>query len=202
MNDLGRIHRIIAEESSAVANIPVRKGHEYANALELINYNIHQHDPGKIVVSGMGKAGEIGKNIATTFCSTGTPAVFLDPAAAQHGDIGVIQQFDVLLLISNSGETKEVLELIRLSDALWNRLPIIAITGNPDSPLAGEADALLLTGNPDEVCPLGMSPTTSTTVMTVIGDILITMTMERIGFTREDYAKRHHGGYLGEKARG
>ena len=93
------------------------------------------------------------------------------------------------------------MEVIRLTDALYHRLPIIAITSNPDSPLAKEADAVLLTGNPDEVCPLGMSPTTSTTVMTVIGDVLIAMTMHDIGFTAEDYAKRHHGGYLGEKAR-
>jgi arabinose-5-phosphate isomerase len=149
----------------------------------------------------MGKAGEIGQNIATTFCSTGTPAVFLDPAAAQHGDLGIIQPFDVLLLLSNSGETREIMELIRLTDELYHRLPIIAITSNPDSPLAKESDAMLLTGNPDEVCPLGMSPTTSTTVMTVIGDVLIAMTMYEIGFTKEDYAKRHHGGYLGEKAR-
>ena len=202
MDIVKQIKDIIDHESLAIASIPVGRGLAYKNALELINYNIHQHDPGKIIVSGMGKAGEIGQNIATTFCSTGTPAVFLDPAAAQHGDIGIIQQFDVLLLISNSGETKEILELIQLSDALWNRLPIIAITSNPHSPLAKEADVVLQTGNPDEVCPLGMSPTTSTTVMTVIGDVLIAMTMHRIGFTKEDYAKRHHGGYLGEKARG
>jgi arabinose-5-phosphate isomerase len=199
--DVKLIKDIIDHETLAVASIPVGHGFEYRTALSLIDYNIHQHDPGKLVVSGMGKAGEIGANIATTFCSTGTPAVFLDPAAAQHGDLGIIQPFDVLLLVSNSGETREILELIRLSDELWNKLPIIAITSNPESPLALNADAVLLTGNPDEVCPLGMSPTTSTTVMTVIGDILIAMTMRKIGFTKEDYAKRHHGGYLGEKAR-
>lgn len=202
MDTIQLVKDIIDQEATAISSIPVGRGLEYANALELINYNVHQSDPGKLIVSGMGKAGEIGTNIATTFCSTGTPAVFLDPAAAQHGDLGIIQPFDVLLLISNSGETREVLEIVRLTDALWHRLPIIGITGNPESPLAEIADVVLLTGNPDEVCPLGMSPTTSTTVMTVIGDILIALTMERIGFTKEEYAKRHHGGYLGEKARG
>jgi arabinose-5-phosphate isomerase len=200
--ELSRIRQIIEDESAAIANIPVGNGSEYEHALDIIHLRVHRGD-GKLIVSGMGKAGEIGKNMATTFCSTGTPAVFLDPAAAQHGDIGIIRPSDALILISNSGETREILELIALTDALCGfRIPIIAITGNPESPLAETATVVLLTGNPPEVCPLGMSPTTSTTVMTVIGDILITQTMLGIKFSMKDYAKRHHGGYLGEKARG
>jgi arabinose-5-phosphate isomerase len=149
----------------------------------------------------MGKAGEIAQNISTTFSSTGTPAIFLRPAEAQHGDLGVIQTDDVLLLVSNSGKTREVLELVELAERLHRKLPLIVITGKPESELAKTADVCLLTGDPREVCPLGLSPTTSTTVMTVIGDALIVLMMEKIGFTNEDYAKRHHGGYLGGKSR-
>ena len=105
------------------------------------------------------------------------------------------------MLVSNSGKTREILELIELSRRLYKDLPLIAITGHENSELVDIADVSLLTGNPDEVCPLGLSPTTSTTIMTVIGDALIVLMMNKIGFTNEDYAKRHHGGYLGSKSR-
>ena len=108
---------------------------------------------------------------------------------------------DLLLLISNSGKTREIVELTQLAHNLNPRLKFIVITGNPDSPLAQESDVCLSTGSPKEVCTLGMTPTTSTTVMTVIGDILVVQTMQKTGFTIEDYSKRHHGGYLGEKSR-
>lgn len=140
-------------------------------------------------------------NIATTFCSTGTPAVFLHPSEAQHGDLGILQENDLLLLISNSGKTREIIELTALAEGLNPALKKIVITGNPDSPLAKAADICIATGHPAEVCPLGMTPTTSTTVMTVIGDILVVETMKCTGFTIEDYSKRHHGGYLGERSR-
>jgi arabinose-5-phosphate isomerase len=149
----------------------------------------------------MGKAGQIAANIATTFSSTGTPAVFLHPSDSQHGDLGIVQKNDVLLLISNSGKTREIIELVDLTDNLHPDLPLIVISSNPDGVLAKNADAFIYTGNPSEVCPLGLSPTTSTTVMTVIGDALVVSMMEKIGFTSEDYAKRHHGGYLGDKSR-
>lgn len=149
----------------------------------------------------MGKAGQIAVNMSTTFCSTGSPSVFLHPAEAQHGDLGVIQPNDVLVLISNSGKTREIVELVSLAKGLYDNLPIIVITGNPDSPLAEVADVILPTGNPPEVCILGLTPTTSTTVMTVIGDILVVTLMKKIGYTSQEYAKRHHGGYLGNKSR-
>src|SRR5690606_25823951 len=148
--------------------------------------------------SGMGKAGQIALNIATTFSSTGTPAIFLHPADAQHGDLGVIQNNDILLLVSNSGKTNEILQLIELANRLVPNIPIIVITGNENSELASKANISLFTGNPPEVCPLGLTPTTSTTVMTVIGDILVTLMMKKINFTPEEYAKRHHSVYLGE----
>jgi arabinose-5-phosphate isomerase len=149
----------------------------------------------------MGKAGEIAHNIATTFSSTGTPSIFLHPSEAQHGDLGILQENDVLLAVSNSGKTRELIELIDLKDNLYPSIPVIVITGNSDSPLAQKADCFILTGAPAEVCPLGLTPTTSTTVFTVIGDALVVMMMGKIGFNAGDYAKRHHGGYLGAKSR-
>lgn len=194
-----KMRAILDAESRAVAAIPVSD--DYERAVELIVEHVHRRH-GKLVTSGMGKAGQIAMNIATTFCSTGTPAVNLHPSEAQHGDLGVVAPDDVLLLVSNSGKTREILELIDLAEGLYAGLPIIVITGAPDSPLARRADAVLLTGASPEVCPLGLTPTTSTTVMTVIGDVLVVNVMEAIGFSREDYARRHHGGYLGSAARG
>lgn len=192
------IHELLQREAQAVLNIPVTDS--YDKAVDLIVEQVHRKK-GKLVTSGMGKAGQIAMNIATTFCSTGIPAVFLHPSEAQHGDLGILQENDLLLLISNSGKTREIVELTDLALRLNPALQKIVITGNPDSPLAKAADICLTTGHPDEVCPLGMTPTTSTTVMTVIGDILVVETMRRTGFTIEDYSKRHHGGYLGERSR-
>ncbi len=192
------LQSIIEREAAAIHALPL--GDEYERAIDSIIEHV-QNRKGKLVVSGMGKAGQIGMNIATTFSSTGTPATFLHPSEAQHGDLGIIQPNDILLLISNSGKTREIVELIELAHDLYPQLPLIVITGNPLSPLAEAANICLSTGNPAEVCPLGLTPTTSTTLMTVIGDLLVVGTMTKIGFTVEEYAKRHHGGYLGKKAR-
>lgn len=192
------IKELLQKEAQAVLNIPVTDAYE--KAVALIVEQVHRRK-GKLVTSGMGKAGQIAMNIATTFCSTGIPAVFLHPSEAQHGDLGILQENDLLLLISNSGKTREIVELTQLARNLDPRLKSIVITGNPDSPLALQADVCLATGHPAEVCALGMTPTTSTTVMTVIGDILVVGTMRRIQFSNAEYAKRHHGGYLGSKSR-
>ena len=192
------MQEIIAAESKAVAEIPYRP--DYDRAVELIVEHVHRKG-GKLVTSGMGKAGQIALNIATTFSSTGIPAINLHPSEAQHGDLGVLQPFDVLLLVSNSGRTREIIDLVELARNLYADIPLIVITGNPDSPLANVANATLLTGGAPEVCPLGLTPTTSTTMMTVIGDILVVNVMRETGFTRADYALRHHGGYLGVKSR-
>ena len=192
------IQDLLRREAQAVLGIPVTDAYE--KAVALIVEQIHRKK-GKLVTSGMGKAGQIAMNIATTFCSTGIPSVFLHPSEAQHGDLGILQENDLLLLISNSGKTREIVELTELSKHLNPSLKKIVITSNPDSPLAKAADICLATGHPDEVCPLGMTPTTSTTVMTVIGDILVVETMKQTGFTIEEYSKRHHGGYLGERSR-
>lgn len=190
---------ILDAESRAIASIPVTDA--YDRAVALIVEHVH-HRGGKLVTSGMGKAGQIALNIATTFASTGTPAVNLHPGEAQHGDLGILQPNDVMLLISNSGKTREIVDLISLAHGLYPDVPVIVITGVEDSPLARQADVAIFTGGAPEVCPLGLTPTTSTTVMTVIGDVLVVNTMETIGFTRQQYAQRHHGGYLGATARG
>ncbi|MBE6313262.1 MAG: SIS domain-containing protein [Bacteroidales bacterium] len=192
------IQQILNSEAKAIMNLPVTK--DFTEAIDLIYRQVHTKG-GKLVTSGMGKAGQIAMNIATTFSSTGTPAVFLHPSEAQHGDLGVLQKNDVMLLISNSGKTREIVELTSLAKRLNPNIEFIVITGNKESELAKAATACLYTGNPKEVCALGLTPTTSTTMMTVIGDILVVGTMKKIGYTSEEYAKRHHGGYLGEKSR-
>ncbi len=192
------VERIFESEAEAVRQIPVTDN--YAKIIDLIYKHVHTNN-GKLITSGMGKAGQIAHNIATTFSSTGTPAVFLHPSEAQHGDLGVIQENDVLLAISNSGKTREIIELIDLKNNLYPAIPVIVITGDINSPLSQKADYSISTGAPREVCPLGLTPTTSTTVFTVIGDALVVLMMEKIGFSAEDYSKRHHGGYLGVKSR-
>ncbi|MBO5951956.1 MAG: SIS domain-containing protein [Bacteroidaceae bacterium] len=192
------IKELIEHEAKAILNIPIDD--EYENAVNLIVDHVHKLN-GKLITSGMGKAGQIAMNMATTFCSTGTPSVFLHPSEAQHGDLGVVQKNDLFLLISNSGKTREILELVELSKQLDSSLKFIVITSKKNCQLAKLADVVLTTGAPEEVCALGLAPTTSTTVMNVIGDILVVETMKKIGFTIEQYNKRHHGGYLGQRSK-
>jgi len=189
---------ILEQEAEAIRNIPVTE--EYEKAINLIIKKIHSFG-GTLITSGMGKAGHVAMNIATTFSSTGTPACFLHPSEAQHGDLGIIRKNDLLLLISNSGKTRELLELVQLARGLVEDIEYIVITSNPDSHLAKESAACLFTGSPKEVCPLGLTPTTSTTTMTVIGDLLVVNVMKQVNFNNTEYAKRHHGGYLGFKSR-
>ena len=193
------IHDIIDREIKGIRNIPVNQS--ILDAIELIHSCVHQNH-GKVVIAGLGKAGQIGHNIATTFSSTGTTAVFLHPTEAQHGDLGILQRNDLLFLISNSGRTREIIELLPLARKLNPGIKSIGLTGHPENELGSMVDVCLSTGYPQEVCPLGLTPTTSTTVMTVLGDILVVLMMEKIGFTKSDYALRHHSGYLGQKSRG
>jgi arabinose-5-phosphate isomerase len=194
-----RINAIIDQEIEGIRNIPVNNS--IPEAIQLIYETVHLKH-GKVVVSGLGKAGQIGHNIATTLSSTGTPAVFLHPSEAQHGDLGILQANDLLFLISNSGKTREILELLPLARRLFPAIKSIGLTGHPENELGTMVDICLSTGYPKEVCPLGLTPTTSTTVMTVLGDILVVLMMEKINFTKEAYSLRHHSGYLGVKSRG
>lgn len=197
-NITAQMQDILHKEAEAVMAIPVTEG--YGEAVDLIVEHVNRRG-GKLITSGMGKAGQIAMNIATTFCSTGTPAIFLHPSEAQHGDLGIIQKDDLLLLLSNSGKTREIVELVDLARNLNPDIPIIVITGDGESMLARSGNVALLTGGSPEVCPLGLTPTTSTTMMTVMGDVLVVAVMKAIGFTKAEYAKRHHGGYLGVKSR-
>jgi arabinose-5-phosphate isomerase len=192
------IKDIIAREIEGIQNIPVDES--IVNAIELIYSKVHENG-GKVVISGLGKAGQIGHNMSTTFSSTGTASIFLHPTEAQHGDLGVLQENDILFLISNSGKTKEILELLPLARRLFPDIKSIGLTGHPEHELGTMVDVCLSTGYPKEVCPLGLTPTTSTTVMTVLGDIIVVGLMKKIGFTKQAYALRHHSGYLGQKSK-
>ena len=195
---ISELKELVLREIEAIHNIPVDQ--HLLDAVNLIYHHTQKLD-GKVVISGMGKAGQIAHNIATTLCSTGTTAVFLHPGEAQHGDLGLLKKNDVLMLISNSGRTREILELIQLAKLLVPAIPIIALTGDAMSELAAKSKVILHTGGPNEICPLGLTPTTSTTVMTVLGDLVIVALMKKINYTKADYALRHHSGYLGQKAK-
>ncbi|MFW5644542.1 MAG: SIS domain-containing protein [Bacteroidota bacterium] len=193
-----QIRTLLDREAEAIQNIPIDDGFE--KAVELIHTCVHKNG-GRVIASGMGKAGQVANNIATTLSSTGTPATFLHPSEAQHGDLGLIRENDVLLVLSNSGKTREIIELVTLTHNLYPDIPVIVITGNPQGELPKTCEVFIYTGNPKEICALGITPTTSTTAMTVIGDVLVVLLMKRINFTPADYAKRHHGGYLGQISR-
>jgi len=192
------IREIIRREIEGIHNIPIDES--ILQAIELIHWQVHEKK-GKVVISGLGKAGQIGHNIATTLSSTGTPAVFLHPTEAQHGDLGILQQNDILFLISNSGKTREILELLPLARRLFPDIKSIGLTGHPENELGSQVDVCLSTGHPKEVCPLGLTPTTSTTAMTVLGDVIVVTLMKKINFTKSDFAMRHHSGYLGLMSR-
>ena len=194
-----KIQSLILKEIDAITQIPVDD--TYEDAVNLIYKQVHEKG-GKLITSGMGKAGHIALNISTTFSSTGTCSVYLHPSEAQHGDLGILREDDVLLLLSNSGKTRELCDLITLAGQLHPGIQVISITSNPESELAQGSDVTLLTGGAPEICPLGLTPTISTTLMTIIGDMLVVSTMEKLGFTKEEYSKRHHSGYLGAKSRG
>jgi arabinose-5-phosphate isomerase len=152
---------------------------------------------GRVVVTGMGKSGHIGKKIAATLASTGTPAFFMHPAEANHGDLGMVTSNDIVLALSNSGNTYEVLNLLPSLKRLGT--PLITLTGNPNSILAKTATVNLNLEISAEACPLGLAPTTSTTIALVMGDALAVALLEARGFTADDFAHAHPGGALGKK---
>ena len=197
MNNTEKIEEILRKEAQAILDIPVTD--QFEKAVELIVEQVHRRG-GKLVTSGMGKAGQIAMNIATTFCSTGTPAVFLHPSEAQHGDLGILQKNDLMLVISNSGKTREILELLQLASNLMPELEFIVITREQPKRTRPTCRRMPFYRS-QEVCPLGLTPTTSTTLMTVIGDILVVGAMEATHFDAHQYALRHHGGYLGTRSR-
>ncbi len=154
-----------------------------------------QNSTGRIIITGMGKSGHIGKKIAASLASTGTPSFFVHPAEASHGDLGMITEDDVVIAISNSGESRELIDILNYCKRFGIKL--IAITKNPESSLGKAGDVVLELPNSGEACPLGLAPTSSTTATLVLGDILTIGMIERKGFSKEDFNDRHPGGKLG-----
>ncbi len=160
--------------------------------------NLMFNTKGRVIISGMGKSGHVGQKIAATLASTGTPSFFVHPSEASHGDLGMLTKNDTLITISNSGESREMGDIISFSRRFG--IPMIAITSNPQSTMAQAADIVLLIPNKKEApeaCPLGMAPTTSTTTTLVMGDALAVALLEMRGFTKEQFHDRHPGGKLG-----
>ena len=184
--------RVIRIETQALQALLARIGPAFAEASrELLACR------GRVVCTGMGKSGHIATKIAATLSSTGTPAFFLHPGEASHGDLGMVKDDDIVLLLSNSGETEEILTIVPVLKRQGNR--IIAMTGRPDSRLASVADVHLDVSVPEEACPLGLAPTSSTTAALVMGDALAVALLEARGFTADDFARSHPSGSLGRR---
>lgn len=188
--DLAAARRVLTMASEALAGLAVALDGDFSHAVGLI-----LAAKGRVIVSGMGKSGHVARKIAATLSSTGTPAYFVHPAEASHGDMGVITRQDVLLLLSWGGETAELSDLITY--AKRHRIPIIAIGAHPDSTLIKASDVKLVLPKAPEACPMGMAPTTSTTMMLSLGDALAVALMERKGFSPDQYRDFHPGGSLG-----
>ena len=192
MDTRQQIIDVLQQESAAIAQAATLVGENAEAAVNLL-----QQCDGRVIVTGMGKMGCIARKAAATFCSTGTPAIFLHPSEAAHGDLGILGDTDVLMLLSNSGETREVLELLPFAARM--NVKTIAITAGQNSSLATQCDTALETGVIKEADSIAIAPTNSTTVTLAICDALAVALMEQRGFTREQFAIFHPGGYLGRK---
>ena len=184
--------RVLTIEAAAVEGLRDRLDDRFTQAVQLI-----LHCQGRVVVSGMGKSGHIGHKIASTLASTGTPAFFVHPGEASHGDLGMITSHDVLIALSNSGESDELLTIVPLLKRRGAKL--IAMTGNPNSTLAREADIHLDASVAQEACPHNLAPTASTTAALALGDALAVVLLDARGFSAEDFARTHPGGALGRR---
>ncbi len=191
--ELDRLSAIKTIESEIQALNDLRQSldsESLTNALDLMQYS-----KGRIIVTGMGKSGHIGRKIAASLASTGTPSFFVHPAEASHGDLGMITEDDIVIAISNSGESKELIDILNYCKRFG--ITIIAITKNIESSLGKAGNVILALPNDGEACPLGLAPTNSTTATLVLGDILTVGLIERKGFSKEDFNDRHPGGKLG-----
>lgn len=188
----GRAARVLTIEAEGLIALREKLDRQFTRAVEML-----LAAPGKVIVTGMGKSGLIGRKVAATLASTGTPAFFLHPAEGLHGDIGMVLKGDIVIAISNSGETREVVQLLPVFKRLG--LELIALTGDPRSTLARHADASIDVGVLEEACPLGLAPTASTTAALAMGDALAVVLFEEKGFSAQDFAMLHPGGVLGRK---
>lgn len=184
--------RVLRIESDAVAALAGRIDGDFAHAVRLI-----LESAGRVIVTGIGKSGHIGRKLAATLASTGTPAYFVHAAEAAHGDMGMITPADIVIALSNSGTSEELLTIVPLVKRQGARL--IAMTGNPGSPLAREADVHLDSGVSEEACPLNLAPTASTTAALALGDALAVAVLDARGFSPDDFARSHPGGALGRR---
>ncbi len=194
-NFIAQGKKVIEIEAQAVSSLSQRISKEFAKACGLLLNCVQSK--GRIVVTGMGKSGHISRKIAATLASTGSPAIFVHPAEASHGDMGMITENDVVIAISNSGETEEILTILPLIKRLG--VPLITLTGNPRSTLAICASANLDVSVEKEACVLGLAPTSSTTATLVMGDALAIALLDARGFSAEDFARSHPGGKLGRR---
>ncbi len=189
---LRRARQVIEIEARTIANLSDRLDESFVRAVDLV-----LACRGNVVVTGMGKAGLIGQKISATLASTGTPSLFLHPAEALHGDLGRIRAGDLVVAISNSGETHEINLLVPVARKIAAQ--VVAITGRGESTLAGLADCVVNLGEVDEACPMGLAPTASTSAMLAVGDALAMVVLAERGFDREDYALYHPAGSLGRR---
>jgi arabinose-5-phosphate isomerase len=192
--DLAYAREVVRREAAAAASLEARLGSEFEAAAAAV---LGLEAAGRLVVTGMGKAGIIGQKIAATFASTGTPALFMHPAEAVHGDLGMVTSRDVVLALSNSGETEELLRLLPTLKHI--RCRIVALTASRESALGRAADLVLEIGQIEEPCPLRMAPSASTVAMLAMGDALALAVLKARGFTQEDYALLHPAGALGRR---
>ncbi len=190
IDDISCAKRTIDREVESLRMMENSLDNSLSQALDMM-----QNAQGRVLVTGMGKSGHIGRKIAATLASTGTPSFFIHPAEASHGDLGMITEKDVVLAISNGGESKELSDILVYCKRYG--IPLIAMTKNPNSSLGKAGDILLRLPDNGEACPLGLAPTSSTTATLVLGDVLAVCLMERKGFSQIDYKKRHPGGKLG-----
>jgi len=191
-NTLERARQVLEIEAQEISSLANRLDDHFVNAVELI-----LHCDGRVVVSGMGKSGHIGRKLASTFASTGTPSFFMHPAEASHGDLGMITSNDVVIFLSNSGKSDELLSILPVIKRIGAK--IISITGNSNSELAKESEIHLSAQVSQEACPLGLSPTASSTASLALGDALAICVLDQRAFTAEDFARSHPGGSLGKK---
>lgn len=191
-SDLASARRVLGIEADALAALAASLGPAFTQILDVIG-----GVTGRVVVTGMGKSGHVARKIAATLSSTGTPALFVHPAEASHGDLGMIAKGDAVFALSNSGETSELSDLITYSKRF--EIPVIAVTGGQASALADAADVVLVLPKSEEACPLGLAPTTSTTVMLALGDAIAVALLERKGFSPDQFHMLHPGGKLGRK---
>jgi arabinose-5-phosphate isomerase len=189
---LATARQVLATEGQALLELSTFLNNSFDEAIEMIFAA-----EGRVIVTGMGKSGHVARKIAATLASTGTPAFFVHPAEASHGDMGMIVRGDVVLALSNSGEAKELLDLIQYTRRF--AIPLIGITSKPESTLGSKSDIVLLLPNCPEACPNGLAPTTSTTMTMALGDALAITLLERKGFTAKDFKVFHPGGKLGQQ---